>query len=418
MDFVCGQVTLSQIPSKNNYPKHHHPKHHHPKQLYVAGKVLSKICKAHVWTTIAMDRPLRLGMDFAGVGMVAMALRHLVTRVEVRFVSELSSHCQTFLRENFQPRQVSGDILDRHDEETSSVDVLSCTPPCQDFSSDNSEGVGPHCKRGRLMFQSVRWVRRRRPHCRPRVIFFENVKGLLSKSSRPGGRKMVKRVTKLLRACGYEVHWKLMSASHHGLPQTRQRAIGVALLREKLVRNFTWPAPCSLAYSVTDLQDAPQSSERPWTFPKMSTAAGKARVRILIRKALREYAGKQCRSHSKPAFLAVDIDCSVRFQRWSAGPSLYCVTASRGRSGGPYLVHQGRRMSMRELSWCMGIGIDSYRRASMSPSQWGHAVGNGTPLCLTERVLAQALMAVGILSPNAYFDPWEEGDVLPQWGLE
>ena len=123
-----------------------------------------------------------------------------------------------------------------------------------------------------------------------------------------------------------------------------------------------------------------------------------------------------------------EVTASLRSWQWtltavyvfSGGEQvLACiVTASRGRSGGPYLVHRGRRMSMRELSWCMGIDIDSYRRASMSPSQWGHAVGNVTPLCLTERVLAQALMAVGILSPNAYFDRWEEGEVLPQWGLE
>ena len=91
-----------------------------------------------------MVESLRVGMDFAGVGMVAMALRQLHPRIDVRFVSEMSVPCQTFLRDNFNPLHVSGDILKRNDKKTSSVYVLSSTPPRQDFSSENAQGKGPH----------------------------------------------------------------------------------------------------------------------------------------------------------------------------------------------------------------------------------------------------------------------------------
>lgn len=84
------------------------------------------------------------------------------------------------------------------------------------------------------------------------------------------------------------------------------------------------------------------------------------------------------------------------------------------RSGGPSLVHRRRRTSVRELSWRMGIDVDSYT-VSMSSSQWGHAVGDGIPLCLAERVLAQALMAVASVAPKTYFDRWAEGEVLSSW---
>ena len=177
------------------------------------------------------------------------------------------------------------------------------------------------------MLETVRWVCRRRLVHRPHVVFWENVRALMSKSAKRGGRKLVKHATKKLRACGYEVHWKMMDASRHGLPQARRRVIGVALLRSRLVRKFSWPVPCSLAFSLHEMQDVHGPSDRPWRLPRMATAAGKIRVRTLAQKAVKESTMK--RGHM-PSFLAVDIDCSLRFRRWSAGPALFCLTASRG----------------------------------------------------------------------------------------
>ena len=77
-----------------------------------------------------------------------------------------------------------------------------------------------------------------------------------------------------------------------------------------------------------------------------------------------------------------------------------------GHTGGPYLLNRGRRLSPRELSFTMGINLAEWQLGSMSSPQWGHAIGNGTPLNLAERVLGAAMLSTGMI--REHNDRWLE----------
>jgi DNA (cytosine-5)-methyltransferase 1 len=95
-------------------------------------------------------------------------------------------------------------------------DVLDGSPPCQAFSMAGKRELGADEKgRGMLFREYVRLVR----DLRPRVFVAENVDGMTV-----GAAKVtVARVMCDLKACGYSVHAKVLSADRLGVPQTRRR---------------------------------------------------------------------------------------------------------------------------------------------------------------------------------------------------
>ncbi|MCG3174941.1 MAG: Modification methylase AplI [Myxococcota bacterium] len=73
---------------------------------------------------------------------------------------------------------------------------------------------------------------------RPRAVFIENVRGILSR--RFDGFRMA--VYSRLHSLGYEVEWRLVQAPDFGVPQLRPRAILIGL-RPETRWKFVWPPP-------------------------------------------------------------------------------------------------------------------------------------------------------------------------------
>ena len=73
----------------------------------------------------------------------------------------------------------------------------------------------------------------------PKVILFENVKGLLS-SKHQSGKKLIDVIKEDLENIGYIVNYKVVNASDYGVPQNRERMILVAL-RKDLGKEFVFP---------------------------------------------------------------------------------------------------------------------------------------------------------------------------------
>jgi DNA (cytosine-5)-methyltransferase 1 len=73
--------------------------------------------------------------------------------------------------------------------------------------------------------------------CQPRAVMLENVRGLLSADFADYRRRVIEGP---LRELGLVSQWKLLQASHYGVPQLRPRAILVAL-PEQEAEFFVWP---------------------------------------------------------------------------------------------------------------------------------------------------------------------------------
>ena len=129
------------------------------------------------------------------------------------------------------------DILCVDENEIPDGDILTAGFPCQPFSNaGNRKGV--HDSRGMLYKECLRIIKNKMP----KVIVFENVKGLLS-TKYIDGRNLVEVIIEDLSTIGeigYNVVYKLLNASDYGVPQNRHRVFFVGV-RKDLGIKFVFP---------------------------------------------------------------------------------------------------------------------------------------------------------------------------------
>lgn len=134
------------------------------------------------------------------------------------------------------------------------VDVVFGGPPCQGFSIFgkrrfvNTKGHEPSKDdRNELTLRYIDIALR----LSPKVIFMENVKGILST---PRGRTTyIDIVVQRLKAAGYAMEHHVVNCADYGVPQLRERFILIATARGV---EFKWPVP---KYFAT-----PESWQRPY----------------------------------------------------------------------------------------------------------------------------------------------------------
>lgn len=129
------------------------------------------------------------------------------------------------------------DILTVSEDEIPDGDILTAGFPCQPFSNAGSR-KGVHDSRGMLYKECLRIIERKMP----KVIVFENVKGLLS-TKYIDGRNLSEVIVEdlsTMNGIGYNVVYQLINASDYGVPQNRQRVLFVGV-RKDLERTFKFP---------------------------------------------------------------------------------------------------------------------------------------------------------------------------------
>ena len=119
--------------------------------------------------------------------------------------------------------------------ENDQIDLLAGGPPCQSFSTAGKRlGLDDESK-GPLVFEFVRLV----DELRPKAFLMENVKGLLSASTkwRPlpynnNGKiidhwhgSLFRELVTRMKEIGYSLGFREINAAHYGVPQTRLRVL-------------------------------------------------------------------------------------------------------------------------------------------------------------------------------------------------
>jgi len=94
--------------------------------------------------------------------------------------------------------------------------------PCQSFSIAGRRG-GFQDTRGTLFFEIMRLAKARKP----KYLFLENVKGLLSHD----GGKTFATIISTLAELGYDAEWQVLNSKDFGVPQNRERVFIVGHLR-------------------------------------------------------------------------------------------------------------------------------------------------------------------------------------------
>lgn len=111
------------------------------------------------------------------------------------------------------------------------ADVWCFGFPCQDISVAGKQ-LGFKGQRSSLFFTVTRLIRDTKEEDRPKYLFIENVKNLLSVN---GGCDFLKLLIEL-DEIGYDAEWQVLNSKDFGVPQNRERVFIIGHLRGRSTR--------------------------------------------------------------------------------------------------------------------------------------------------------------------------------------
>ena len=202
---------------------------------------------------------IKVGSDFSGVGAFNQALIRLGIEYDEVFACDMDKYArQTFIHNYGEPKYYPTNVYDR-EIPSEPLDIYMTSPPCQAFSLAGKR-LGKEDKRGILFFNSHEFIQKNNP----RYFIFENVKGLLSDN---GGKTFSEWVNLLggksingnpvifpyEDAVPYHLHWQVLNAKHHGVPQNRERVFLVGIRDDK---DFRFPVEEHLTKRLKDVLES------------------------------------------------------------------------------------------------------------------------------------------------------------------
>lgn len=176
---------------------------------------------------------------FAGIGGIRMGFEHAFgEEIETVFISEIDKYAQKTYKDNYNDSfDISGDITEIEEINIPKFDICLAGFPCQAFSlAGKRQGFEDDYKgtcRGTLFLDVARICE----YHKPKVIFCENVKGLVSHNK---GRTF-KIIQKTFEDLGYKVFYKVLNSKNFGVPQNRERIYIVAFRNDIAPNEFIFP---------------------------------------------------------------------------------------------------------------------------------------------------------------------------------
>lgn len=192
------------------------------------------------------SKPLGLSL-FSGAGGMDLGISQAGFRILASI--EKDPHCCETLRfatelENIRTKVIEADIrtidpvslMNDLGLEPGALDLLFGGPPCQPFSQIGKK-KGLEDERGLLLFQMIRFAEA----FQPKVIFIEQVKGLISARGQNGEKgAILQLLLNELETLNYISKWKVINSANYGVPQLRER---VFIIATKEFNGFKFPEP-------------------------------------------------------------------------------------------------------------------------------------------------------------------------------
>ena len=161
---------------------------------------------------------------FAGIGGFRLAMQNLGGKCI--YSSEWDKEAKKTYKANFGETPF-GDITKETTKSyiPDNFDVLCAGFPCQAFSIAGKRG-GFEDTRGTLFFDVAEIIKRKKP----KAIFLENVKGLVTHDN----GKTLDVILNTLEELDYAVHVKIINAKNFGVPQNRERIFIIGFNKDKV----------------------------------------------------------------------------------------------------------------------------------------------------------------------------------------
>lgn len=188
---------------------------------------------------------------FTGVGGIELGFEQ--AGFKTVWSNELDQKAAETFKLNFKTPLIVDDIHNIKADDIPDCDVIVGGFPCQAFSVAGYR-LGFEDERGEVFFQMARIIKDKKP----RVVFIENVKNLLSHDK--GNTFKVIRET--LESYGYYLNTLMLNASEYGnIPQNRERVYIIGFLNKEDFDNFNNPQPIPLTKSLFDVIDRAEKVE-------------------------------------------------------------------------------------------------------------------------------------------------------------
>lgn len=176
---------------------------------------------------------------FAGIGGVRLGFQSAFKdNIACVFSSEIDKFAVKTYSNNYGDIP-SGDITKIDEKDIPAHDIIMAGFPCQAFSMAGLR-KGFEDTRGTLFFEVARIAN----YHKPKVIFLENVKGLINHDK---GNTFT-NIKNVLREMGYKIFFKVLNAKDFGVPQNRER-IYIVCFKDNNI-DFKFPEPPKFITSV------------------------------------------------------------------------------------------------------------------------------------------------------------------------
>lgn len=180
---------------------------------------------------------------FSGVGGIEKGFE--IAGFSPIWANEIDAKASEVFLKNHHYAMVIDDIKNLKTEDIPSSCGIVAGFPCQAFSIAGYQ-KGFEDDRGMLFFYLADIIKKKRP----RFVFMENVKNLISHNK----GKTYKTITKILEGAGYHIKTAVLNACEYAnIPQNRERTYIVAFLEEASYNKFDFPLPIPLTTTIADI---------------------------------------------------------------------------------------------------------------------------------------------------------------------
>lgn len=197
--------------------------------------------------TNSVSAPYTIDAFFAGVGGIELGFTQ-TGEFRVVYANEFDKNARKTYAENNPDTPLDG--RDIHEVKTSEIpdsNVIMGGFPCQAFSIAGYR-KGFEDDRGDLFFELLRMINAKRP----RVVFIENVKNLVSHDH----GNTFKVIREALVENDYYIKWKVLNGKDYGnIPQNRERIYVVGFNNKEDYDRFEFPEPVKLTKTLHDIID-------------------------------------------------------------------------------------------------------------------------------------------------------------------
>lgn len=306
---------------------------------------------------------------FAGVGGIELGFNK--AGFETVWSNEIDPKAAITFNENHANELVVGDINNLNIDQIPDADIIVGGFPCQAFSIAGYR-KGFEDERGEVFFRLAKIIKEKKP----RVIFVENVKNLVSHDK--GNTYNVIKET--LEEFGYKLRTQVLNASEYGnLPQNRERIYIIGFLNNDDYKNFKGIEPIPLTRRIADIVDTEKKVEDKYYYTK-----------------------EKCSFYDELKENMTNTDTLYQWRRVYVreNKSNLCPTLTANMGTGGHNVpivltkHGIRKLTPRECFMFQGFPEDFILPADLAQSHLYKQAGNSVAIPVVERLAAEIKNAV------------------------